>query len=130
MSRVARLALLALLAPLPLGACRRDLDMQQEARAMTGGGDPAHGQALIQHYGCGACHAIPGVPGARGHVGPPLASLRQDAFIAGVLPHSPENLMRWIQDPPSVDSSTAMPRLGVTERESRDIAAYLYALER
>jgi cytochrome c1 len=37
--------------------------------------------------------------------------------------------MRWIRDPPGVDAKTAMPRLGVTEPDARDIAAYLYTLK-
>jgi cytochrome c1 len=36
--------------------------------------------------------------------------------------------VRWIQDPPAVDSATAMPNLGVSERDARDMAAYLYAV--
>ena len=47
-----------------------------------------------------------------------------------MLPHTPENLMRWIEDPKKVDSLTAMPTLGVSHGEARDIAAYLYALKR
>jgi cytochrome c len=35
-------------------------------------------------------------------------------------------MVRWIVNPPAVDSLTAMPALGVTPREARDIAAYLY----
>jgi cytochrome c2 len=124
MSRAALLALTLLAA-----ACRRDQDLQDEARALTHGGDPARGRALIQQYGCGSCHEIPGVPGARGSVGPSLATLRERAFVGGVLPHTPENLYRWIEDPPKVDSLTAMPDLGVSEGEARHIAAYLYALE-
>lgn len=49
-------------------------------------------------------------------------------YLAGVLSNSPANLMRWIQDPPGVDSLTAMPDLGVTTPDARHIAAYLYTL--
>jgi cytochrome c1 len=37
-------------------------------------------------------------------------------------------MVRWLRDPPGVDPLTAMPRLGLGERESRDIAAYIYSL--
>ena len=37
---------------------------------------PQHGKELIQGYGCGACHMVPGVHGARGLVGPPLFYLQ------------------------------------------------------
>jgi cytochrome c1 len=46
-------------------------------------------------------------------------------YIAGVLPNQPENLVRWIIDPPSTDAKTAMPTVGVTERDARDMAEYL-----
>lgn len=91
--------------------------------------DPQVGGELIQRYGCGGCHVIPGVPGAKGNVGPRLDHLSDKIYIAGVLPHSPQNLVLWIRDPRRVDPHTAMPDLGVGPREARDIAAYLYTLD-
>ena len=79
-------------------------------------------------YGCGACHMVPGVHGARGLVGPPLFYLGQRTMIAGELPNSPGNLARWIQHPRTVEPKTAMPDLGLTEDQAYDIAAYLYTL--
>lgn len=92
------------------------------------GGDPGRGPALIRGYSCHACHLIPGVEGADGLVGPPLIHWRNRVYIAGVLPNRPENLIRWIMDPQSVDERTAMPDMGVTEEHARHIAAYLYTL--
>jgi cytochrome c len=46
-----------------------------------------------------------------------------------VLPNSPENIIAWITNPPAVDSKTAMPYLGVSERDARDMAEYLYELQ-
>jgi cytochrome c1 len=92
------------------------------------GGNPDHGRDLIGSYGCGACHTIPGVRGARGLVGPPLFYLGQRTMIAGQLPNSPSNLVRWIQHPRAVEPKTAMPDLGLTEDQAYDIAAYLYTL--
>jgi len=96
------------------------------AARMTGG-DPTHGRQALRAYGCWTCHTIPGVPGANGTVGPSLAGLAGRAFIAG-RPNTPDSLVTWIQHPSAVRSSTPMPELGVTERDSRDIAAYLYTL--
>jgi cytochrome c1 len=36
--------------------------------------------------------------------------------------------MRWIQNPPEVDDKTAMPNMGVNDKDARDIATYLYTL--
>jgi cytochrome c1 len=84
---------------------------------------------VIREFGCGTCHAIPGVRGARGTVGPPLVTWSRRTYIAGTLPNAPENLVRWVLDPPSIQPATAMPRLGLNERQARDVAAYLYTLD-
>jgi cytochrome c len=94
--------------------------------SMTGG-DAEAGYRMIVTVGCGACHTIPGIPGAYGKVGPSLAQFKDRAFIAGVLENSKENVAKWIHDPVSIDPYTAMPKLGLTLNEARDIAAYLYA---
>lgn len=93
------------------------------------GGRPERGARLIADYGCGACHAVPGVPAAVGRVGPDLGRFGGQRYIAGRLPNTPENLVRWLTAPQQVEPGTAMPDLGVTTRDARDIAAYLYGLE-
>ncbi len=93
------------------------------------GGRPERGAELIESYGCGACHVVPGVRGADGTVGPPLTDFAVRGYIAGQLPNNGRNLVHWIMDPDGVEPGTAMPDLGVTEAEARDIAAYLFTLE-
>jgi cytochrome c2 len=90
------------------------------------GGDPARGRQAIAHHGCGACHVIGGIRHAEGRVGPRLLGLREQIYVAGVLPNSPTNLANWVRVPQDINPQTAMPNLGVTEQEARDIAAYLY----
>lgn len=96
--------------------------------AVVAGGNPRTGRALIRRYGCGSCHVIPGVSGANGLVGPPLTSFSRRTFIAGELPNTPENLVRWLMNPPAVQPHNAMPDLGLTKHQARDVAAYLYTL--
>lgn len=96
--------------------------------AEVSGGHPERGPKLIAAYGCGSCHRIPGVSGADGLVGPPLDSFAKRSYIAGELPNNGNNLSRWIQDPQQVEPGTAMPDLGVTADDARDIAAYLFTL--
>jgi cytochrome c len=79
--------------------------------------------------GCGACHVIPGVRAARGELGPPLAGFARRTFIAGSLANQPDNLVQWLMDPRGVNAKTAMPNLFLTERQARDVAAYLYRLQ-
>ena len=92
------------------------------------GGDPERGRVAVRQYGCIACHSIPRMEGDQPSVGPSLAGFGGRAYIAGVLPNTPVNLITWITDPPGVDSLTAMPNLGVTSRDAVDIAEYLYTL--
>ncbi|HWS90261.1 MAG TPA: c-type cytochrome [Pyrinomonadaceae bacterium] len=123
-------ASLLLAALAALAACGGGMSEAERAAAeMTGGGDPARGRAAIERYGCGTCHTIPGVRGADSLVGPPLSQVASRAYVGGVLTNSPENMIRWIQDPRAVDNLTAMPTLGVTDRDARDIASYLYTLK-
>lgn len=89
-------------------------------------GDAAAGREAILQYGCSACHMIPGIPNATSYVGPPLNQYEYRHYIAGNMPNTPENLIYWIRFPQSVEPGTAMPDLGVTEEDARNIAAYLY----
>jgi len=91
-------------------------------------GDPERGRMLLQQYGCGACHRIPGVQGATGTIGPSLDRLGRRVYVAGVLPNSPPELARWIREPQVVKPGTGMPNANVTEPDARDIVAYLYRL--
>jgi cytochrome c2 len=88
---------------------------------------PARGKQLIEYYGCGACHQIGGVTGADGHVGPSLKLFAGRTTIAGKLPNTLDNLVRWIQHPQRIVPGSDMPELGVPKRGARNIAAYLYS---
>jgi cytochrome c len=92
------------------------------------GGDAVRGAEALNAYGCGGCHVIPGVPDATGPLGPSLAGIALRRELAGGLENTPENLMRWIQNPLEIDPGTGMPDLEVTEGDARDMAAYLYTL--
>src|SRR5690606_9874409 len=101
---------------------------EADAPAVATGGDPAAGRKLIAAYDCGVCHSIPGVPGAKGLVGPPLKGFGARVYLAGRFENTEPMLVRWIVDPPALQPSTAMPVVGVAETEARDIAAYLLSL--
>ena len=90
-------------------------------------GDPARGKIALGQYGCRACHMIPGVTGSDVYVGRPLEDLAKRHFIAGTLPNDQANLVRWIRNPQAIDPGTAMPKLGVSERDALDMSAYLLA---
>jgi mono/diheme cytochrome c family protein len=92
-------------------------------------GDPQRGREAFRQYGCASCHRVMRISGARQHVGPPLDGLAQRRYLAGMLPNTEENLVRWIRFPQQVDPRSAMPDLGVGPQRARDIAAFLQTLE-
>ncbi len=106
--------------------CSGGLDDERHPRLL--GGNAESGRTAMGQYGCTSCHVVPGIAGARGTAGPPLSGIGSRAYIAGVLPNTPENMVRWIMDPQAVDSLTAMPRLGVSDTLARDMAEYLYRI--
>jgi mono/diheme cytochrome c family protein len=87
--------------------------------------DAKRGRIALTQYACRACHMIPGLPGPSVDMGPPLKGLAKQAYIAGHLPTSEDNMVRWIRHPDQVKPGTAMPALQVTERDARDMARWL-----
>jgi cytochrome c len=109
-----------------IAGCDKD-SVAQDAHALTGG-DARKGAIAVREYGCASCHTIPGIHGADSKVGPPLTGISQRTYLAGILQNTPENLVRWIQNPPKIDDQTAMPNMHLSESDARDIASYLYTL--
>jgi cytochrome c2 len=92
------------------------------------GASVERGRESLAGFGCGSCHEIRGVTGARGRIGPPLTGVATRGIIAGELANTPENMVRWIRDPIAIEPNTAMPNLQVSEATARDMVAYLYTL--
>jgi mono/diheme cytochrome c family protein len=91
--------------------------------------DPARGKQALKQYGCIACHEIPGLVGPEARLGPTLAGIGARTMLGGVLPNSPENLALWLRAPQAFSRHSAMPTLGVTARDARDMAAHLATLK-
>lgn len=108
---------LILLAPvLALGACR-------------GAHDYGEAKMLIASH-CAACHSVPGVPSARGLVGPPLANIANRQIIAGKFANNRSNLIRWIMHPQAMQPGSAMPDQGITQPQATAIVDYLQTLDK
>ena len=110
-----------------LGAACQAPVPDRELRILTGG-NPDNGPDRLRRHGCVACHTVSAMHDARGHVGPALDGVSRRAFIAGRLENTPRNLVRWVRDARGTVPGTAMPSLGVSDQDARDIAAYLYTL--
>jgi len=87
------------------------------------------GKEIIQLYGCGTCHRIPGIAGANGRVGPSLEGFAQQLYIAGAVPNNLDNLVQWLMDPQSIEPGTIMPDFDLQEAGATNIAAYLATLD-
>jgi mono/diheme cytochrome c family protein len=134
-----RWATVAYLRELPLLTRARYEALAAEARTVRcapalGLGDVAHEEdadrdprrTVIYQYACHACHRIQGVVGPAVDVGPPLEGWPARKYVAGVLPNTHANLVRWITAPQEISPGTLMPDLGVTEAHARVIADFLF----
>lgn len=126
------LPIVALAATLAAGAssCGAGLDQDRTGeKSSSAGGDARRGHELIDRAGCGSCHVIPGIRSAQGRAGPPLDGIAKRSYVGGALPNTPSNMVAWVQHPRRLDPATAMPDLGLTDTEARDVATYLYTLK-
>ncbi len=56
------------------------------------------------------------------------ASRHRPTIAAGVLDNTPENLARWLRDPPSVKPGSKMPKLPLTEQDISALVSYMQSL--
>lgn len=103
--------------------------IQQPAAPGAAQGDQyAAGEKLFTAKGCVACHSLYAVNAPKGMVGPNLANVGARSYIAaGMLKNTDENLAHWIRDPQGLKKGVLMPNLGVSEPDSRALAAFLRA---
>src|SRR5437867_4528473 len=72
-------------------------------------GDVQRGRTLFVSLACSSCHTVQGTPG-NGVFGPDLTHLMSRSTLgAGVMPNSPENLRRWLDNPAAVKPGSFMP---------------------
>ena len=95
-------------------------------------GDANNGKTLFTSKGCVACHVAQGIPGAVGTIGPNLNGLgdpAKRATLASGDPNTPANIRVWIKDPQSKKPGTAMPNLGLSDKEADDLTALIVTLK-
>lgn len=92
-------------------------------------GDAKAGMIAVERQACGSCHVIPGLENANGWVGPSLDHFASRRMVAGLLANTPPQLVRWLRFPQAVLKGNAMPDMGLSETQARNIAAYLETLK-
>ena len=85
------------------------------------------GKRIVTQGPCAACHTVSNTP-AQGKVGPALDGIASRQ-IAGVLPFSPENVKKWVTNPPANKPGTPMPPYALKDQYLDAIAAYLATLK-
>jgi cytochrome c oxidase subunit 2 len=86
------------------------------------------GQTLFSQSACVGCHTIAGVSG--GQIGPNLSHFgSRKTLAANMMPNSPDNVARWIENPDHMKPGARMPNLGMSAEQSKAIAAYLLSLK-
>ena len=94
------------------------------------GGSADRGKELFTAKGCIACHAVKGVPGAVGTIGPALDALAsRPKIVDAKLDNTPENLGKWLKNPPAVKPGTLMPNLNLSDAEVGSLVAFLATLK-
>jgi cytochrome c oxidase subunit II len=102
---------------------------QQQPAATPTGADAVAGQKVITTVGCGSCHAIRGTT-LKGTFGPDLTHFGSRGGIAAyTLRNTPENLLRWIQDPQAVKPECNMPNVPLPLQQQQQLVAYLEELQ-
>ena len=93
---------------------------------LKGRGDGSFGE---NKPACASCHTVAGTEAA-GRTGPNLSHVfSRTTFAGAVFDTTPENLTKWLKDPPGEKEGSVMPNLGLTDDEIRALVAYLETLK-
>ncbi len=88
----------------------------------------AEGRTVFTSQPCMGCHTIQGVSG--GQLGPDLTHVGSRGTLAGgMLANTPENLARWLKNPPAVKPGSLMPNMNLTDAQVSALVAYLTSLK-
>lgn len=88
----------------------------------------AEGESVFLHNACVNCHTIGGTI-ATGHFGPDLTHLAsRDTIASGSFRNTPENLLRWVNNPASMKPGCLMPSMHLNDHDLHAVSAYLAAL--
>jgi cytochrome c oxidase subunit 2 len=78
---------------------------------------------------CFSCHFIAGTD-ARSNIGPDLTHIAdRRTILSGMLPNTPENLYRWLQNPQKIKEGAHMPNFMLSAHEITALVKYLEELK-
>jgi len=86
------------------------------------------GKEIFAKSACVGCHTITGV--SAGQIGPNLTHFASRKTFAGsMMATTPDNLVKWIENPTHMKPGALMPNLGMAGEQSKAVAAYLLSLK-
>ncbi len=87
------------------------------------------GEQVFTSGACIGCHTIRGTV-AQAKVGPDLTHVGSRTTIAGgTLDNTPDNLAKWLHNPPGIKPGSIMPNLNLTTDQIQKLVAYLESLK-
>jgi len=87
------------------------------------------GAEVFAQSACVGCHTIDGTA-AKGTSGPNLSHVgSRKALAGGIMDNTPENMARWLKDPPGVKPGSLMPNLNLSDSDISALVAYLESLK-
>lgn len=111
------------------------VEAMQNTDQRTVSADVEAGEKAFVDNGCIACHATDAIattpenPYASNAVGPNLATFGDRNRVAGVLEHTEQEVVNWLQNSDEIKPGNLMPLYDdVSEQELEEIAAYLMSL--
>lgn len=105
------------------------IEAQAQRAAEPTGTLAREGQEVFLSSRCSECHTIRGTPAA-GTGGPDLTHLAgRSTLAAATLLNSPENLMKWVDDPDAVKPGNLMPTVELDSHSFLALIAYLESLK-
>ncbi|HVB97656.1 MAG TPA: cytochrome c oxidase subunit II [Chloroflexota bacterium] len=89
----------------------------------------AKGYQVFTTGPCVGCHTIEGTD-AKAKIGPNLTHFGSRTTIAGaIMENNPQNLAKWLEDPPAVKPGSLMPNYHLTKDQVTALVAYLESLK-
>ncbi|WLD95028.1 cytochrome c oxidase subunit II [Alkalihalobacillus sp. AL-G] len=101
------------------------IESMKQVKFAEASSDVAEGQKIFENN-CLQCHAV-GDKG--GKVGPALTGFGDNEKVAGILDHTKENIMKWINNPQDVKPGNNMPDFNLDEPQLDALADYLLELK-
>lgn len=102
--------------------------IEQQSQPAVASDNVIEGRRTFESTACVNCHTVGGTAAA-GKFGPDLTHLMsRDTIGAGIVPNTPANLRRWIQDPSAFKPGCLMPAMGLSDSQLDAVTAYMETL--